>query len=160
MLRKFFLAFLLLSTAVVSAWQIKPVTTINDSFFPRGTVVKKLLGSTTFVLDEIASSGASVVQVDANSGPILVATPAFQIGATKINIGANVPATAVGISLAVFNGDLIVGYTGTIATGTIYTGIRIASGTSMNWTGIIPGTLVLYGLANQSGSVDCRLSAW
>ena len=98
-----------------------------------------------------------------NWGYMDLATPSFTISSgAAVNIGANIPKGATSFSLTVFDGDLVMNCSEDIAKGNYYNGDKIASGSTMSWTGIDPMQSVplnIYGLA-LSSTVTVKLRCW
>ncbi len=98
-----------------------------------------------------------------NWGYVNLATPSFTIGSgTAVNIGANIPKGVTSISLTAFGGDLVLNCSEDIAKGAMYNGDKVASGSTVTWTGFDPEQsypLNFYGLALDS-TVTVKLRAW
>lgn len=98
-----------------------------------------------------------------NWGYMDVATPSFTISSgTAVNIGANIPKGATSFAITCFDGDLVLNCSQDIAKGAYYNGDKVASGSSLTWTGLDPEQSValnIYGLALDS-TVTVKLRCW
>lgn len=155
---RFFVLFFSLFLFCSSAFALTPVLP-NDPIRPQGTVIKKLVGSSTFAYDELNASGVSSVSlVESVSGTTDLGTPTVSIPAgTKVTLSSYIPATAQGFEISIWGDEGVVNNPTNLATGTYSCGWRISSGTSRIWGGA-PGTQVL---ATRNGLVaTITIVAW
>lgn len=159
MLQKLFLLFLVLFVSTASAWSITPVGP-NDPARPDGTVIKKLNASSTFVYDELSTTGAApVTLIESISGTTVLATGSVISlpAGTKATLSTYIPSAAQGFEISIWGDEGVVNNPTNLATGTFSCGWRISSGTSRIWAGA-PGTQVL---ATRNGLVATfSIVAW
>jgi hypothetical protein len=71
------------------------------------------------------------------------------------------PSRCRGFQINAFGGDMIIGHPEQIATGTIYVGVKIASGTSMKWENLSPDQSVIKFRIYMNGTAGtATLAAW
>ena len=106
------------------------------------------------------------VQTDQNAGYMDVdgATPAsfsvYLAPDTITDIGAVIPVGAKGVNIYAFNGDVIVNDNDCLATGAIFVGDKIASGSSMKFSGKKAGAFNLYGAPNGTSAATVTITLW
>jgi hypothetical protein len=105
------------------------------------------------------------VQIDQSRGFRDIATPTFQVASsTATNIGLLIPSGAKGFFLYSFNGKTVVNSAADLQTGSTFTGIEIASGSYMAFSGLNPdgpaALLDISAKANGVNQTDCRLICW
>lgn len=106
------------------------------------------------------------VQTDRNTGymDITGATSAsftISLPADAItDIGAYVPVGCKGFAVHAWGSDIILNDDGQLATGSIYVGDKIASGSSMKWEGKKAGAVNLHGAPNGTSAATVTLTLW
>ena len=102
------------------------------------------------------------VQTDKNIGFIDVATPSFDVGPTvQVNVGALLPYNTKGFTLYSYGGPVVLGPTTDLASGTVPTGLVIASGSYITWSGLdVTTTKNIYAISNSTATATCKLLCW
>lgn len=105
----------------------------------------------------LASSVAVVaVQIDPTVGYLTVGAASRTItlpsAGTPVNLGAYIPAAAKIVKFTAFNGACIINSADDLATGTMYCGDYVASGSYLKYDGLAAGTRAFYGASNDSGA--------
>jgi len=109
---------------------------------------------------------AGAVQTDQNTGymDITGATSAsmtISLPATSItDVGAYIPIGCVGFKLTAFGGDVICNDDGPLATGSIYVGDKIASGSFMKWESKKAGSMNIYAAPNGTSPATLTMTVW
>lgn len=95
---------------------------------------------------------------------LLFAAPSSPTAWLAANPGGQwilLPNRCRGFQINAFGGDMIIGHPDQIATGTVYVGVKIASGTSMKWESLSPDQSVIKFRIYMSGTAGtATLAAW